>query len=289
MRRSIPTWYRILLIVVAFALGAFALGNHVTRGINAFYHPSMPNPISAWWVWSAALAAVLLVGEAVFGLYFSRRDRIPESSGSMSDQPQLMNVFIDLLPNHPKNDQTRDNFRQMLRQRFEERLPEVVERVWELPPIILKEPFEDYLALLLEARELFLAGHFYACVAMCGIVGERLVKDLLRQSVFVEKHGQVLRPADAAFDQFERVEVNGIVRFLKEADLLNGAAAKAAEDLGQLRNKYAHARGKEPQRDALDVIKLLHALVEATVSALKDFEIKDGALARKATAPNSGT
>ena len=207
----------------------------------------------------------------------------------MNDEKKLMNAFIDLLPNHPKNDETRDRFRQILRQRFEERVPGMVERVWELPPIILKEPFGEYLALLVEARELFLAGHFYACVAMCGIVGERLVKDLLRQCVFVEKHGQMLRPADAAFDQLERVEVNGIARFLKEAGLLSGEAAKAADALGQLRNKYAHARGKEPQRDALDAIELLHAVVEATVSALKDFEIKDGALARKATAAGSGT
>ncbi len=41
---------------------------------------------------------------------------------------------------------------------------------------------DEYLELLTEARELYRSGHFYSCVAMSGIVAERLVKDLLRQS-----------------------------------------------------------------------------------------------------------
>jgi len=203
----------------------------------------------------------------------------------MSDERQLMNVFLDLLPNQPRDDQTRESFRQLLRQRFEERLPEAVERIWELPPIILKEPFEDYMELLLEARTLFLMGHFYSCVAMCGVVGERLVKDVLRVSVLVQKEGGPQPPPDVALDQLERVEVNGIVRFLEKAELLDVKAARAAAALGELRNKYAHARGKKPQGDALEAIKLLHVLVEGTVSVFKDFEIKEGALVRKASDP----
>ena len=68
------------------------------------------------------------------------------------------------------------------------------------------------------------------------------------------------RPKGLAFDQFERVEVNAIVRFLKEAEILSSEACKAAEQLGQLRNGYAHARGKEPERDANKAIQFLHAL-----------------------------
>lgn len=203
----------------------------------------------------------------------------------MADDQHLMNVFLDLLPNQPKNDKSRESFRHLLRERFEKTLPEAVERIWKLPPIILKEPFGEYVELLLETRALFVAGHFYSCVAMCGIVGERLAKDVLRASVLIDKDGTPQRPKDVAFDQFERVEVSGIVRFLKEAELLSAAAAKAAGDLGQLRNDYAHARGKDPEGDAAKAITWLHAVVEGTVSVFKHFEIKNGAFVRKSVSP----
>lgn len=206
----------------------------------------------------------------------------------MTEEDKLVNVFLDLSPNQPKNDVTRAEFRQLLTQRFERQLPEAVERIWKLPAIILREPFSDYLSLLLEARELFVMGHFYSCVAMCGIVGERLVKDAFRTFVVVEKDGKCRRPAKVAFDQLEWVEVRGIVRFLKEAKLLSPDSAKAAEDLGDLRNKYTHARGKEPQPDSLRAIRFLHTLVKGTVSMFRDFEIKDGRFVRKTVTPKGG-
>lgn len=118
---------------------------------------------------------------------------------------------------------------------------------------------------------------------MCGIVGERLIKDMFRGAVLIFKEGQTpFRPKDEAFDQLERVEVSGIIRFLNEAGLLDNAAKKAAEELGRLRNKYAHARGEKPEEDAVEAVKWLHGLVEGTVSVFKSFEIKDGAFVRKA-------
>ena len=90
-----------------------------------------------------------------------------------------------------------------------------MERIWELPPLILQKPFGEYVSLLVEARELFIAGLFYSCVAMCGIVGERLVKDMLRSSVLVYKAGNATRPPGEAFDPLEHVEVNGIIEFLQ--------------------------------------------------------------------------
>ena len=161
-----------------------------------------------------------------------------------------MEVFLDLLPNQPKNDTTRDGFRKMLRDALEKKLDESVERIWDVPPIILKEPVGDYFRMLLEARQLYVEGYFYSGIAMCGIVGERLSKDLLRASVLIQKSGVPTIPTAKAFDQFERVEISGIVRFLKEAEVLSGDAAKAATDLLQIRNDYAHARGKASKEDA---------------------------------------
>lgn len=105
----------------------------------------------------------------------------------MSKKQELMPVYVDLLPNQPKNAEVRELFGRQLTEAFEKRLPAAVERIWELPPLMVKEPLGEYVSLLREARDLFVDGRFYACVAMCGIVGERLVKDALRASVLVKK------------------------------------------------------------------------------------------------------
>lgn len=142
-----------------------------------------------------------------------------------------------------------------------------------------------YAVLLLEARQLYVDGHFYGCVAMCGIVGERLVKDLLRASVLVESAGNTHRPDDDAFNQLERVETSGITRFLNKAGLLSDASAKAAKALGELRNDYAHARGKDAPADARKAILLLDELVGGTVSVLPKLGV---VAAAPAPAPGGG-
>src|SRR5208283_772890 len=154
---------------------------------------------------------------------------------------QLMTVYMDFLPNQPKNDQSREEIAALLKGRFEQRLPAAVDRNWDLPAIMLSKPSDEYLGLLLEARELFVAGYFYSCVAMCGIVGERLVKDVVRRSVLISKNGSPEQPTEVAFDQLERVEAIRFIEFLKTTELLETGAADAAKKLGELRNKYAHA------------------------------------------------
>jgi hypothetical protein len=75
----------------------------------------------------------------------------------MSEEPNSSKVFLDMLSNHPKNDWTRKDFSDSLRQQFEEGLPDAVERGWDLPPLILRAQ-REYLTLLLEARQLYIAG-----------------------------------------------------------------------------------------------------------------------------------
>lgn len=198
----------------------------------------------------------------------------------MAEEDSFKKVYIDFTSNQPDSDKTRTNFRDMLTQQFEKRVDESVERMATLPPLAI-EPEGEYLALLLEARELFVDGRFYSCVAMCGIVGERLIKDLLRISVLINDSGSAKVPSDQAFDQLERVEVYALVNFLKSASVLSEDAAQAAAKLSELRNTYAHSRGKAPKSDALKAITHLHAIVEGTVSVFKQFEIKDGVLVPK--------
>jgi hypothetical protein len=198
----------------------------------------------------------------------------------MDEQPTLREVYLDLLPNQPKDETGRQNAANRLTQEFERRLEAAIERSWHLPSIIVN-PEDEYLALLLEARDLYIDGRFYSCVAMCGIVSERIIKDLLRASIWIEKDGKAEKPGSEAFEELEHAEVYRLAKFFLKNGLLSKEAFRAAQELGQIRNKYAHARGGQPQDDALKAIKLLHQVVEGTVSIFKDHEIKDGKFVRK--------
>jgi hypothetical protein len=93
------------------------------------------------------------------------------------DEERTMDIYVDFLPNQPKNESTRQNFADMLRRNLERRLDASVERIWDLPQLIVKYTGGEYLKLLTEARDLYVDGYFYSCVATCGIVSERIIKD----------------------------------------------------------------------------------------------------------------
>jgi len=101
---------------------------------------------------------------------------------------------------------------------------------------------------------------------MCGIVCERIIKDVVRTSVTVKRGDTVERPSDTAFSQLEYVDISSIICFLDKANVLTSSAAKAALELGTLRNRYAHARGREPLKEARKALVLLHTLIQDTVS-----------------------
>jgi hypothetical protein len=115
------------------------------------------------------------------------------------------------------------------------------DRAAQLPEVVVERG--PFMPLLVEARELYVWGFDYGCVAMCGISAERILKDILRRAVLVQREETVAWPAPEAFDQLERVEVGAIARFLRKADLIPDDVAVAADKLAQLRNAYAHARG----------------------------------------------
>jgi len=198
----------------------------------------------------------------------------------MEEQTEQKVVYLDLLSNQPKNEISRQNAAVRLWQQLEGRIDAAIDRQWELPPIIVN-PEGEYLELLKEARDLYIDGRFYSCVATCGIVSERIIKDMLRASIKIEKDGKVETPESEAFDELEYAEAFRLAKFFLKAGLLSKEAFKAAQALLELRNNYAHARGRQPKEDALKAIKLLHEVVEGTVSVLKDHEIKDGVFVRK--------
>jgi len=198
-------------------------------------------------------------------------------------QEGKMPVFIDTIPNwlkHPtigKQEKTRVS-EEMLKG-FQKKVPDAVTRLASLPALMVQPG--EYCSLLMEARELFVLGYFYSCVAMCGITAERIVKDIFSKSLLVITDSHAAPPTDEAIKDLESFGAKDICEFLIDALVLDRNLKPAFQALGKLRNKYAHAGGKEPKRDARAAIKHLHKIIEGTVSILKDWDIKEGKLVRK--------
>jgi len=92
---------------------------------------------------------------------------------------------------------------------------------------------------------------FNSCVAMCGVVTERIIKDILRNHIYTVSKNVAYRPSDTAFDQREYIVIQRITNFLAETGLIDSEVKAAATKLAELRNKYVHARGHNPETDAL--------------------------------------
>jgi hypothetical protein len=99
--------------------------------------------------------------------------------------------------------------------------------------------------------------------------------------VHIQTGTSIARPSEKAFDQLEHVDIASLTRFIGTCGIISEDAQRAAERLAQLRNKYAHARGTDPQSDALKAIQHLHVVVDGTVSVFKDFDIREGILVPK--------
>ena len=197
----------------------------------------------------------------------------------LQDYSDPSKIFADPGSEQPQTAEAKAEAELELVSQFKLRVSDIVGRSWQLPSLAVQEGNYEYLQLLTEARELYRSGHFYSCVAMSGIVAERLVKDVLRQTIMISKDDRdPVKPTDKALDQLERVDMSSLVRFCKETGLVDHPTSDAVVALYELRNRYAHGRGKDAAKDSLRAIVLVHRLVEATVSIKPDFEFIDGRL-----------
>jgi hypothetical protein len=136
------------------------------------------------------------------------------------------------------------------------------ERLSQLPPLLIE--VGSYCKLLREARDVFVDGHFYACVAMCGISFERFQRDKAKPYGATKKH--------------KIWEVRSILRKNK---VLSSGTLTLCEKMADLRNKYAHGHGLTPKEDALKALKWMHSFIDKETNLMRDYVIVDGVLSRK--------
>lgn len=201
----------------------------------------------------------------------------------MTNKEQQIPIFLDTTSNllkHPVfGKEEKEKEAEAIVNLIRKRAPSMVERYATLPPIMVHHG--EYCDLLREARSLFIYGYFYSCVAMCGIVAERIVKDIFQKAIFVRKGKYVTNVRSDEALILDRFPAKEICNFLIKCEIIDKKIAKDFEELGVLRNKYVHAGAKASQDDAELAIKHLHRIVENTVSVFKNYSIKEGKLVPK--------
>jgi hypothetical protein len=136
------------------------------------------------------------------------------------------------------------------------------ERLSQLPPMLIENG--AYCALIREARDVFVNGHFYACVAMCGISLERFQRDKAM-------------PFGAARKKIEEVR-----RILQKNKVLLPETLDLCKKMAKLRDKYAHGHGSNPKEDALKSLGWVHSFIDKETNLMRDYVIVDGVLNRRA-------
>ena len=139
-------------------------------------------------------------------------------------------------------------------------------RLSQLPPLLIEDG--PYCRLIREARDVFVDGHFYACVAMCGISFERFQRDKAAPYGATRKHTMG--------------QVRGM---LQKNKVLSPKTLSLCKSMADLRNEYAHGDGLNPKEDALKSLEWMHSFIDNETNLMRDYVIVDGILSRR---PSTG-
>jgi len=139
------------------------------------------------------------------------------------------------------------------------------DRLSQLPPLLIE--VGPYCKLLREARDVFVDGHFYACVAMCGISFERFQRDEAESHGAMRKHN-----------------MSKVREMLQKNRVLSAGTLTLCKSMADLRNDYAHGEGLKPKEDALKALTWMHSFIDNETNLMRDYIIVDGVLSRKRTA-----
>ena len=139
---------------------------------------------------------------------------------------------------------------------------ERLERLSQLPPLLMED--DPYCRLIREARDVFVDGHFYACVAMCGISFERFQRDKAAPYGATRAH-----------------KIWQVRNMLQENKALLPDTLSLCKKMADLRNDYAHGQGLNPKEDALKSLAWMQSFIDNETNLMKDYVITNGTLYRK--------
>ena len=194
-----------------------------------------------------------------YGWIQERGDAIVRVSG------QTQPAYADFRPNAAKRHLSEESSKGPQKRPAELPSGAMDERLSQLPPLLIE--VGPYCKLLREARDVFVDGHFYACVAMCGISFERFQRDKAKPYGATRKH-----------------KIWQVRSMLQKNSVLSPGTLILCENMADLRNDYAHGHGLKPKEDALKALQWMHSFIDNETNLMRDYVIVDGVLSRKRTA-----
>ncbi|MFC1974713.1 hypothetical protein ACFLVA_01720 [Chloroflexota bacterium] len=182
-----------------------------------------------------------------------------EALVSVSGQTQA--AYADFRPNAAKRD-LKEELSKVPQEQDESPLTRgMLERLSQLPPLLIEDG--PYCRLIREARDVFVDGHFYACVAMCGISFERFQRDKAAPYGATQKH-----------------KMYQVRCMLQKNKVLLPGTLDLCKKMADLRNDYAHGHGLNPKEDALRALAWMHSFIDKETNLMRDYVIVDGILHR---------
>jgi hypothetical protein len=173
---------------------------------------------------------------------------------------QTQPAYADFRPNAAKSDLKEGLSKVPQEQGVNPIARDMLNRLSQLPPLLMENG--AYCGLIREARDVFVDGYFYACVAMCGISLERFQRD------------------KAAPFRAARKKIEEVRRILQKNKVLLPETLDLCKKMAKLRDKYAHGRGSNPKEDALKALAWMHSFIDNETSLMRHYAIVEGILYR---------
>jgi hypothetical protein len=179
----------------------------------------------------------------------------------------IRNAYVGMTPAHKRRE-----IRQLARLDVERVRTDAIPRArrhLRLPAFIALQE-DEFLPLLIEARQAYISGHFFSCIATGITTADRICNRLAR------RYGLPPTTQKALFrmtfgQKIDNLHASGVI-----TDSLRSILIK----MNMIRNRHLHP--KEPlrqltlKRDGLKILRLLHEFLEGTFSVFRDYRIENG-------------
>jgi len=171
-------------------------------------------------------------------------------------------IHFNATSNAIKNPDAKKQIEDQLRKKFEESIPEIINRMGEMNPFITHE-VGLYSNLLNESQNCYAQGLYYSTISMIGIATERFCRELEGKIKFKINGNEC--DIKSIFEN--NLKQHKRLNLLKIGGLINDETFRRLDQIKTLRNKYIHpSEVGNPKEDSLKIINLFIEILNSRFS-----------------------